>query len=188
MQQFIYFAMLLVVSVFSTSVSAHNLMVGQPPKEIRKVVDGEVLLTSEKIIYRPWDSFDLSGKVRIVQHFAARSSAKALNDQLINAITAAHFPQDRYQTTTIVNLDDAIWGTTGFARSKTENGKRTAPHSQVIIDNDGRIKAAWGLQVKTAMTMVLDRKGRIRFVKEGKLTPSEVEEIIAMVKQQITHP
>lgn len=46
----------------------------------------------------------------MVQHIAGRSPAKKMAD-LIEAIKAAGFPHDRYRTTTIINIDDAIPGT-----------------------------------------------------------------------------
>lgn len=174
-----------IFSLFPTFALALNLSVGKAPAPISQVLDGEILLSQDNVVYRPWNSQELQGKVRVVQHFAARSSAKALNDPLIEALIQAKLPQDKYQTTSIINLDDAIWGTSGFARSKTESGKKQAPHSQVIVDNDGVVKKAWDLQAKTAMTMVLDRNGIIRFVKEGKLTPAEITQVILLLKQQV---
>lgn len=69
---------------------------------------GELILDKDKFSYKNWNSAQLAGKVRVVQHIAGRSSAKEKNANLIEAIKAAGFPHDRYQTTTIVNTDDAI--------------------------------------------------------------------------------
>jgi YtfJ family uncharacterized protein len=71
---------------------------------------GELILDNDKFSYKNWNSAQLAGKVRVVQHIAGRTSAKEKNANLIEAIKAAKFPHDRYQTTTIVNTDDAIPG------------------------------------------------------------------------------
>lgn len=63
----------------------------------------------------------------MVQHIAGRSSAKEKNANLIEAIKAAGFPHDRYQTTTIVNTDDAIPGTGMFVRNSIESNKKALP-------------------------------------------------------------
>ena len=42
------------------------------------------------------------GKVRVIQAIAGRSSAKELNAPMMTAITAAKFPEDSYQTTSII--------------------------------------------------------------------------------------
>jgi YtfJ family uncharacterized protein len=78
---------------------------------------GELILDNDKFSYKNWNSSQLAGKVRVVQHIAGRSSAKEKNANLIEAIKAAGFPHDRYQTTTIVNTDDAIPGTGMFVRT-----------------------------------------------------------------------
>jgi YtfJ family uncharacterized protein len=75
--------------------------------------------------------------VRVVQHIAGRSSAKEKNANLIEAIKAAGFPHDRYQTTTIVNTDDAIPGTGMFVRNSIESNKKLFPWSQFIVDSNG---------------------------------------------------
>ncbi len=74
--------------------------------------------------YQNWNSAQLSGKVQVIQHIAGRSSAKDMNDPLIEAIKKAKLPHDRYQTTTIVNTDDALMGTAMFVRSSIEDSKK----------------------------------------------------------------
>ena len=45
----------------------------------------------------------------------------------MEAIKAAKLPHDRYQTTTIVNTDDAIPGSGMFVRSSLESNKKLYP-------------------------------------------------------------
>jgi YtfJ family uncharacterized protein len=73
--------------------------------------------------------------VRVVQHIAGRTSAKEKNANLVEAIKAAKF-HDRYQTTTIVNTDDAIPGS-GCLCSSLESNKKLYPWSQFIVDSNG---------------------------------------------------
>lgn len=60
------------------------------------------------------------GKSPHYQYIAGRKSAKKKNSLLIKAVEAANFPQDRFQPTTIVNTDDAIFGTGYFVVGKIE--------------------------------------------------------------------
>jgi YtfJ family uncharacterized protein len=99
------------------------------------------------------------GKVRVVQHIAGRSSAKEKNANLIEAIKAAGFPHDRYQTTTIVNTDDAIPGTGMFVRNSIESNKKLFPWSQFIVDSNGLVRKAWQLDEKSSAIVVLDKTG-----------------------------
>lgn len=88
--------------------SAHNIEKGQRVPPVGIADRGELILDNDKFSYKPWNSAQLAGKVRVVQHIAGRTSAKEKNANLVEAIKAAKFPHDRYQTTTIVNTDDAI--------------------------------------------------------------------------------
>lgn len=88
------------------------------------------------------------GKVRVLQHIAGRTSAKEKNATLIEAIKSAKLPHDRYQTTTIVNTDDAIPGSGMFVRSSLESNKKLYPWSQFIVDSNGVARGAWQLDEK----------------------------------------
>lgn len=72
------------------------------------------------------------GKVRVLQHIAGRTSAKEKNATLIEAIKSAKLPHDRYQTTTIVNTDDAIPGSGMFVRSSLESNKKLYPGRSLL--------------------------------------------------------
>ena len=170
---------------FSFFASAHNFTVGQRVAPVGVDDKGELNDVNDTFSYNKWNSAKLPGKVRIVQHMAGRSSAKALNEPLITAIRAANLPHDPYQTTTIVNTDDAIIGTGLFVRKSIENGKREFPWSQVIVDSNGTVKKAWELQPESSAVVVLDKNGIIKFAKDGQLSPQEVQQVITLVDQLV---
>ncbi len=88
--------------------SAHQFETGQRVPPIGITDRGELVLDKDQFSYKTWNSAQLVGKVRVLQHIAGRTSAKEKNATLIEAIKSAKLPHDRYQTTTIVNTDDAI--------------------------------------------------------------------------------
>ncbi len=119
--------------------SAHNFVDGQRVAPVGIADRGELILNNDKFSYkktgiaRSWRE-----KVRVIQHIAGRTSAKReKNANLIEAIKAAGLPHDRYQTTTIVNTDDAIPGSGMFVRSSIESNKQLYPWSQFIVDSNG---------------------------------------------------
>lgn len=116
-------ASLLLLPLLAT---AHNFVDGQRVAPVGVADRGELILDKDKFSYKNWNSAQLAGKVRVVQHIAGRSSAKEKNANLIEAIKAAGFPHDRYQTTTIVNTDDAIPGTGMFVRNSIESNKSSS--------------------------------------------------------------
>jgi len=170
---------------FSFFASAHNFTVGQRLAPVGVDDKGELNDVNDTFSYNKWNSAKLPGKVRIVQHMAGRSSAKELNEPLITAIRAANLPHDSYQTTTIINTDDAIIGTGMFVRKSIESGKREFPWSQIIVDSNGTVKKAWELQPESSAVVVLDKNGVIKFAKDGQLSPQEVQQVITLVDKLV---
>lgn len=161
--------------------SAHNIEKGQRVPPVGIADRGELILDNDKFSYKAWNSAQLAGKVRVVQHIAGRTSAKEKNATLVEAIKAAKLPHDRYQTTTIVNTDDVIPGSGMFVRSSLESNKKLYPWSQFIVDSKGEVQRAWQLQPGSSAIVVLDKQGKVRFVKDGPLTQDEVTRVIALV-------
>lgn len=164
---------------------AHNFVIGQPVTPVMISEKGELILKDGDFNYRRWDSAELAGKVRVMQYIAGRKSAKKKNSLLINAVKDAHFPEDRFQPTTIVNTDDAIPGSGFFVRGKIEKNKKNYPWAQFIVDSDGLARKAWQLKEESSTIVVLDSLGRVRWAKDGALTPGEVAHVITLVHQLI---
>ena len=158
-------ASLLLLPLLAT---AHNFVDGQRVAPVGVADRGELILDKEKFSYKNWNSAQLAGKVRVVQHIA-------------EAIKAAGFPHDRYQTTTIVNTDDAIPGTGMFVRNSIESNKKLFPWSQFIVDSNGLVRKAWQLDEKSSAIVVLDKNGRVQWAKDGALTQQEVQQVIDLL-------
>jgi len=165
--------------------SAHNFEKGQRVPPVGVADRGELILDNDKFSYKKWNSAQLPGKVRLVQHIAGRVSAKTKNASLVEAIKAANLPHDRYQTTTIVNTDDAIPGSSMFVRSSLEDNKKLYPWSQFIVDSNGVVRATWQLEEESSAVVVLDKEGRIQWAKDGALTQDEVQQVVALLHKLI---
>jgi YtfJ family uncharacterized protein len=161
--------------------SAHNFEKGQRVPPVGVADRGELLLDNNEFSYKPWNSAQLAGKVRVVQHIAGRTSAKEKNATLVEAIKAAKLPHDTYQTTTIVNTDDAIPGSGMFVRSSLESNKKLYPWSQFIVDSNGVVRSAWHLEEESSAVAVLDKQGRVQWAKDGALTQEEVQQVVALL-------
>ncbi|WP_386690703.1 putative protein YtfJ [Lonepinella sp. MS14434] len=174
------------MAFFSNVLFAHNIQVNNhlPPVAVQK--DGEIKVDGDKVQYKGWNSAQLAGKVRIVHHFAGRTAAKEKNDAFIQAIKQASFDRNKYQTTSIINADDAVIGTGIFVKSSAEKGKKENPHSQVILDQQSEVKNAWQLREKESAVIVLDKTGKVQFVSEGKLSPQHINEVIDLVGKLIS--
>lgn len=161
--------------------SAHAFKEGERVPAVGVADRGELMLDNDKFSYKNWNSAQLPGKVRVVQHIAGRTSAKEKNAGLIEAIKAAKLPHDRYQTTTIVNTDDAIPGTGMFVRNSLESNKKLFPWSQIVVDSNGVVKKAWQLEEESSAIAVLDKDGRVQWAKDGALTQDEVQQVVTLL-------
>ncbi|WP_053940583.1 YtfJ family protein [Helicobacter ailurogastricus] len=160
-----------------------NITLNQPLKEVVVTDKGELILDGGSIEYKSWDSKTLPGKVRILQHIAGRKSVKAENQPLMDKIVAEHFDDTKYQTTNIINVDDAIMGTGLFVRGETKKAKKEHPKSQVVMDNDGVVQKAWDLKKQESLIVVLDKEGKVRFVHEGKLSDAQMQQVLDLAKK-----
>lgn len=166
--------------------SAHKFETDQRVPPVGIADRGELILDNDKFSYKSWNSAQLPGQVRIVQHIAGRTSAKEKNATLIEAIKAANLPHDKYQTTTIVNTDDAIPGSGMFVRSSLESNKKLYPWSQFIVDSNGIARKAWQLDEESSAIVVLDKDGRVQWAKDGALTQEEVQQVIALLHKLLS--
>ena len=176
---------LLAAALLPGMVSAHNIQLGQKTPSVSVADKGEIVLSNDKIAYQEWDNSALIGKVRVIQAIAGRSAAKEMNAEFIEAIKVAQLPNENYQTTTIINQDDSIWGTGGFVKSSAEDSKRDFSWSSMVLDASGSVQSAWDLQKESSAIIVLDKQGNVLFIKEGKLTSTEVKQAITLVKENI---
>ncbi|HEY0208750.1 YtfJ family protein [Acerihabitans sp.] len=174
--------LLILILPLSLGAFAHNLVIGRPLPKVAIAEQGELLLKNDKFSYKFWDSSQLLGKIHLVQHIAAQSSASEMNAAMIEALKKASLPAKYYQTTTIINENDAVFGGgPSFARNWVENHKTIYPGSQFILDAHGNVLQAWHLRPKSSAIMVVDAQGRVRYAKEGSLSLAEIQQVTTLL-------
>lgn len=169
---------LMIALLFSGFATADTLKTGQPVPPVYIAEKGEMLLKQGDIHYQRWNSQSLAGKVRLVIHVAGRLSAKEQSAPLIDAIQQARLPRDRFQTTTIVNTDDALPGSALFVVRSIAASKKADPWQQFIIDSSGVTAHRWQLQPESASVLVIDPQGIVRFAKDGALSTGDVASVM----------
>lgn len=127
----------------------------------------------------------VSGKSASTATYCWSHLCKRENATLIEAIKSAKLPHDRYQTTTIVNTDDAIPGSGMFVRSSLESNKKLYPRSQFIVDSNGVARGARQLDEESSAVVVLDKDGRVQWAKDGALTQEEVQQVMDLLHKLI---
>jgi len=146
---------------------------------------GELLLQGNDVVYEKWNTKQLQGKVRVIQAIAGRSASKEMNAPLMVAITAQKFDEKNYQTTTVINQDDAMWGTGSFVKSSAEDSKKEFSWSSLVLDENGTVAKYWQLQQESSMIIILDKASKVLFVKEGALSEEDIKFAISLIKNQL---
>ncbi len=162
--------------------SAHQFETGQRVPPIGITDRGELVLDKDQFSYKTWNSAQLVEKCEYCNILLVAPLQKK-NATLIEAIKSAKLPHDRYQTTTIVNTDDAIPGSGMFVRSSLESNKKLYPWSQFIVDSNGVALGAWQLDEESSAVVVLDKDGRVQWAKDGALTPEEVQQVMDLLQK-----
>ena len=120
-----------------------QVVVGKPipPLEIKK--PGELILEGEDTIrYQPWNTGLLVGKVHVVQYLAGRLGVKDMNKALTDALESKNFADEYLHNTTIINLDDTLFGTAGIVNSQLKGNKiRNADHKRPDLVQTGGCEA-----------------------------------------------
>ncbi|MEF1289467.1 YtfJ family protein [Vibrio sp. M260118] len=164
---------------------AHNISVGQAVPSVTVEKHGEIILDGDDTSFQAWSTQNMLGKIRVIQAIAGRSSSKELNAPLMAAITEAKFPEQNYQTTSIINQDDAMWGTGSFVKSSAQDSKKEFPWSSMVLDKEGTVAATWELAEESSAIIVQDKQGNVLFVKEGALSDDEIQQVLALVKENL---
>ncbi|HET8707392.1 MAG TPA: YtfJ family protein [Pseudomonadales bacterium] len=181
-------AVLVSALLASSSLWAANIEIGKTVPDVKIVSEGEINLDEkhEKVTgYTEWGTDQLKGKVRTIQAIAGRTSAKKLNQAFMEEITASKFDRTKYQTTTIINLDDKIPATGFVVKGKAESSKKEFWWSSMVVDEKGKAASVWGLKPESSAIIILDKQGKVVFFKEGELSQDERAQALNLIKTEL---
>jgi YtfJ family uncharacterized protein len=167
--------------------SASNPEVGTQLPDLSIKDRGELLLQDDEVSYRPWSYPQQTGKVHIVQYMAATKTAGDLHKPFRDRLDT-DLPANSFETTTILNMDEAIWGTGGFVVNQLKSNKQKYPKAVMVLDEEGLGVKRWALNDESAALIIVDQQGTVRYVKQGQMSAAEVDStlqlILGFVKQQ----
>ena len=131
---------------------------GSPLPPLRIAERGELLLAEDDISFAPWSTDSRPGKVHVLQYFGATRADskrfKPFTDKLEQT-----FSREQYHVTTIINLDAAVWGTSGLVVSEVKDSKRKYPLSTMVLDEEGTGVETWQLGKEGAGLVIVDGRG-----------------------------
>ena len=134
---------------------------------------GLMNLKGENITFSDWKSSSVTGKVRTIYMLHATGGAADVNMKYTDALGEAEFSDSSYQTITVLNMDEALWGTSGIVRSTVKDKQKEFPTAGFVLDEDGVAQKKFGLKTESAV-IIIDTNGKVLFAKDGQLSSGEI--------------
>lgn len=181
MHKIIYSLLLLIAS---TAALAQAPAVQSPLPPLTITDRGELVLQNDDFSFRPWTTEQNPGKVHIVQYFGATKNDSETFKPFTDLLQDT-FGLGKYHVTTIINLDAALWGTTGFVVSEVKDSKREHPLSTLVLDEEGMGASKWQLGKSGAGLVILDNQGIVRYFTTQALSAQELTASLELVKSHI---
>lgn len=142
---------------------------------------GELVLEGEEFGYRPWRSGGV-GKVQVLQYIpatrAGEAAYKPLTDRLQQVLAVGSF-----HVSTVLNLDAALWGTSGLVVSEAKKNKRRYPDATIVLDKKAAVGRAWGVEKPGRALVILDAMGTVHYFSTEPAAESGVDAQIALVRR-----
>lgn len=171
-------AVLLVVSaVFLFNQVVLALEIGEvPPKvELKEKTGG-------RLDGKPWSSEELQGKVHIV--FYVDPDEKDTNNAASEALDKEKFPQDKVQSYAIINMA-ATWAPNFAINSALKEKQERYPRTIYVRDMKKVLVQAWKIADDSSDVLVFDKKGKLIFRKDGKLSNEDIQKMIKTIKDNM---
>jgi len=151
-------------------------------------VGGEIDVSGNKVVKKPWSSksFESKGKVQLVQYMAANHGAARQNKSFNDSLIEKRFTSEKLDTTVIVNLADTVAFLQGFVVKKIAKNKKKYQTINFVVDDNGLGLERWGMKNKSCAIIILDANGKVLFAKDGPLSEIEIENAIKLIEEQIS--
>lgn len=178
------FLFILLASSLPAFYAMADITLGEPLPPLTIDDRGELVLDDEEVRYASWQLPDGLGKPHVVQYMAGTMKARAQTRPFTDSLEAS-IPYEKIHVTTLINLDQALWGTTGFVVGKAKSNKRKYPASTIVLDEEGLGQEAWRLSPKQAAVVILDAGGSVLYFKEGAMSEEDIQHTLTLIRQHI---
>lgn len=150
-----------------------------PPLSITE--RGELTMSGDEFTFVPWRSDVNPGKVHVIQYFGATMSDSEIFKPFTDLLEKS-VPPGTVHVTTVLNLDAALWGTTGFVMSELEKNKRIHPQATMVVDDKGQGVVEWDLGKTGTGFVVMDSKGIVKYFTRQAMNEAELASVMDIVR------
>lgn len=142
---------------------------------------GELTMTGEDFSFVPWSSDNNPGKIHVIQYFGANFGDRDVFKPFTDLLQTSLEP-GTVHVSTILNLDAALWGTTGFVVSELKKNKKIHPLATMVLDEEGTGVLEWELGKAGTGLVVMDDKGIVKFFNRQTLSQEELASTLELIR------
>jgi predicted transcriptional regulator len=129
-----------------------------------------------------WNSQSMNGTLNFLVYVDPDDSD--LNDELVNRLQAAKFPDDLFNSVAIINMA-ATWKPNAIIMSVLRGKQEKFPRTTYVFDKDRYVAQNWNLTKEGYHVLLVDRDGSVLYEKAGKLEKDEIAKFIDLVSAKI---
>jgi YtfJ family uncharacterized protein len=169
--------LIFVLAVFLLNQAAQAIEIGEiPPKvELKEKLGG-------RLNGNPWSSEELHGKVHVL--FYVDPDEKDTNNDASEALDREKFSGDKFQSVGIINMA-ATWLPNFAISSALKDKQKRYPKTIYVRDNKKVVVSAWKIADDSSNVLAFDKKGKLIFRKDGKLTAEEIQTLIKVIRDHL---
>ena len=169
--------LIFVLAAFLVNHTAQAIEMGEiPPKvELKEKLGG-------RLDGKPWSSEELRGKVHVL--FYVDPDEKDTNNDASEALDKEKFPGEKFQSVGIINMA-ASWLPNFAISSSLKDKQKRYPRTTYVRDYKKVLVSAWKIADDSSNVLAFDKKGKLIFRKDGKLTAEEIQTLIKVIRDHL---
>ncbi|OGJ90717.1 MAG: hypothetical protein A2487_03980 [Candidatus Raymondbacteria bacterium RifOxyC12_full_50_8] len=130
----------------------------------------------------PWTSADIKGKVFTLYY--VDPDERDLNEPAYQALKAAKFPDSCAGSIAVINTG-ATWMPDYVLWKLITQKQKEYPKTIYVLDRKKVLVRKWGLADHSSVILAFDRQGKVLFLKNGKASDSEIQELLKVIRENI---
>jgi YtfJ family uncharacterized protein len=169
MKRVIFFLVFFLINQAALAVELGEI----PPKvELKEKLGG-------RLDGKPWSSEELQGKVHVL--FYVDPDEKDTNNDTSEALNREKFSSEKFQSVGIINMA-ATWLPNFAISSALKDKQKRYPKTIYVRDYKKVLVSAWKIADDSSNVLAFDKKGKLIFRKDGKLTAEEIQTLIKVIR------
>ena len=129
-----------------------------------------------------WESKEIVGKVYVL--FYVDPDEKEINQHVIKALKKEKFPLDKFSFIAVMNMK-ATWIPDFAIESMLKSKQKEFTNTVYVKDKNKELVKQWALRDDSSDVVAFDKKGRVIFSKDGKLSLGDVKTLIKEVNKYL---